>query len=180
MTQGCKPSDAKVKAITEMPQPTTLKDLQTFLGMVQYLSKFSPRIPEIAEPLRDLMKKHPPYTWEPEHNQAFNNIKREIVQAPILKYYDLKKETVLQTDASIKGLGICLLQDGHPVYFASKSLQDTECGYVAIELEALAVAWAMGKFHHFLHASHFTLETDQKLLETILTKSLTEATLQLQ
>ena len=143
------------KAITEMPKPTTLKDLQTFLGMVQYLSKFLPRIAEITEPLRDLMKKHAPYAWGPEHNQAFDNIKREIVQAPILKYYDMKKEKVLQTDASIKGLGACLLQDGHPVYFASKSLQDAECGYVAIELDTLAVAWAMEKFHHFLYASHF-------------------------
>ena len=123
------------------------------------------------------MKKHAPYAWGPEHNQAFNNIKKEIVQAPILRYYDLKKETVLHTDASIKGLGACLLQDGHPVYFASKSLQAAEHGYVAIELEALAVAWAMEKFHHFLYTSHFTLKTDQKPLETILTKSLTEATL---
>ena len=105
---------------------------------------------------------------------------KEIVQAPILRYYNPKKETVLQTDTSIKGLGACLLQDGHPVYFASKSLQDAECGYIAIELEALAVAGAMEKFHHFLYASHFTLETDQKLLETILTRSLTESTPQLQ
>ena len=67
-----------------------------------------------------------------------------------------------------------------PVYFASKSLQDAECRYVAIGLEGLAVTWAMEKFHHFLYASHFTLETDQKPLETILAKSLTEATLQLQ
>ena len=96
-----------------------LKDIQTFHGMVQCLSKFSPRIAEIAELLRDLTTKHAPYTWGPEHNQAFDNIKREIVQAPILKYYDLKKETVLQTDASIKGLGACLLQDGHPISFAS-------------------------------------------------------------
>ena len=176
MTQGCKPSNTKVKAITEMPRPTTLKDLQTFLGMVQYLSKFSPRIAEIAEPLKDPMKKHAPYAWRPKHNQAFNNIKREIVQTPILKYYDMKKETVLQTDASIKGLDTCLLQDEHPIYFASKSLQDMEHGYIAIELEALAVAWVMKKCHHFLYASHFTLETNQKPLETILTKSLTEAT----
>ena len=56
-TQGRKPSDMKVKAITEIPKLTTLKDLQTFLGMVQYLSKFSPRIAEIAELLRDLTKK---------------------------------------------------------------------------------------------------------------------------
>ena len=163
-----------------MPKPEDLKDLQTFLGMVQYLSKFSPRIAELAEPLRDLMKKHAPYAWGPEHNQAFDNIKKEIVQAPILRYYDPKKETVLQTDASIKGLGACLLQDGHPIYFASKSLQDAEHGYVAIELETLAVAWVMEKFHHFLYASHFTLETNQKPLETILAKSLTEATPQLQ
>ena len=78
---------------------------------------------------------------------------------------------------SIKGLGACLLQDGHPVYFASRSLQDSECGHVAIELEAVAVAWAMEKFHHFLYASHFTLETNQKPLETVFTKSMTEATL---
>ena len=179
-TQGHKPSDMKVKAITEMPTPTTLKDLQTFLEMVQYLSKFSPRIAEIAEPLRDLMKKHAPYAWGSEHNHAFNSIKKEIFQAPILRYYDSKKETVLQTDASIKGLGTCLLQDGYPIYFAGKSLQDAECRYVAIELAALAVAWAMETFHHFLYASHFTLETDQKLLETILVKSLTEATPRLQ
>ena len=126
------------------------------------------------------MKKHAPYAWGSEHNQAFFNIKREIVQAPILKYYDLKKETVLQTDASIKGLGACLLQDGHPIYFASKSLQDAEHGYVAIKLEVLAVAWVMEKFHHFLYVSHFTLDINQKPLKTILTKSLTEATPQLQ
>ena len=148
-THGCKPSDTKVKAITEMLKPTNLKDLQTFLGMVQYLSKFSPRIAEIAEPLWDLMKKHAPYAWGPEHYHAFDSIKKEILQAPILRYYDLQKETVLQTDASIKGLGTCLLQDGHPIYFASKSLQDVECRYVALELEALAVTWAMKKFITF-------------------------------
>ena len=123
-TQGHKPSNTKTKAITEMPKPAYLKGLQTFLGMVQYPSKFSPRIAEIAELLHDLTKKHAPYVWGPEHNQAFDSIMKEIVQAPILKYYDPKKVTFLQTDASSKGLGACLLQDGHPVYFASKSLQD--------------------------------------------------------
>ena len=175
-TQGCKSSNTKVKAITGMPKPVNLKDIQTFLGMVQYLSKFSPRIAEIAELLWDIMKKHAPFAWGPEHNHAFDSIKKEIVQAPILRYYDPKKEIVLQTDGSIKGLGTCLLQDRHPVYFASKLLQDAEHRYVTIEIEALTVAWAMEKFHHFLYASHFTLETDQKPLETILAKSLTEAT----
>ena len=159
--QGHKPSDTKVKAITEMPKPANLKDLQTFLGMVQYLSNFSSRIAEIAEPLCDLMKKHALYAWGPEDKQAFDSIKKEIVQAPIQRYYNPTKATVLQTDASTKGLGTCLLQDRHPIYFASKSLHDAECGYVTIELEALAVTWAMEKFHHFLYASCLTLETYQ-------------------
>ena len=80
----------------------------------------------------------------------------------------------------MKGLGTCLLQDQKPVYFASKALTETQCGYVAIEIESLTVAWAMEKFHHFLYASHFILETDQKPLEAILSKSLNQATPQLQ
>ena len=62
-------------------------------------------------------------------------------------------------------------QDQNPVYFVSKVLTETQRGYVAIEIESLAVAWAMEKFHHFLYASHFILETDQKPLEAILSKS---------
>ena len=149
--------------------------------MVQYLSKFSPRIAKIAEPLWDLMKKHAPYAWGPKHNQAFDNIKREIVQAPILKYYDPKKETVLKTDASIKGLGACLLQDGHPVYFASKSLQDAECRYITIELEALAVAWVNGKISSFpICLTFYSGNWSEAIRNHPQTKSLTEATLWLQ
>ena len=107
-------------------------------------------------------------------------MKQEIIRAPILAYYNQKKETVLQTDASIKGLGACLLQDQKSVYFTSKALTETQYGYVAIEIESLAVAWAMEKFHHFLYTSHFILETDQKPLEVILSKSLNQATPRLQ
>ena len=85
-----------------------------------------------------------------EHQEAFNVIKKEIEKAPILAYYDPNKETILQTDTSIKGLGACLMQQGKPVYFGSKALTETQKGYVVIELESLAVLWAMEKFHHFL------------------------------
>ena len=81
---------------------------------------------------------------------------------------------------TIKGLGACLLQDKRPVYFASKALTEVQRGYVAIELESLAVAWAMEKFHHFLYANHYILEADQKPLETILSRSLNQTTPHLQ
>ena len=83
-------------------------------------------------------------------------------------------------DVSIKGLGSCLLQDSKPVYFASKALTDAQKGYVVIEFEALAVVWDMEKFHHFFYASHLLLETDQKPLEALLSKSLNQASPRLQ
>ena len=69
-----------------------------------------------------------------------------------------------------------MLQGERPVYFASKALTEAQKGYIAIEFESLAVAWTMEKFHHFLYASHFILETDQKPLESIFSKSLNQAT----
>ena len=175
-TDGCKPAQSKVSVIVEMPLPRSQKQVQSFIGMVNYLSKFSARLSGLAEPIRELCKDKVPFNWGPEHQAAFKQMKHEIVRAPILAYYKPKKETVLQTDASVKGLGACLLQNQKPVYFASKALTETQHGYVAIEIESLAVAWAMEKFHYFLYAIHFILETDQKPLEAILSKSLNQAT----
>ena len=166
-TVGCKPAQSKISAIVEIPPLTCKKQVQSFIGMVNYLSKFSVRLSEVAEPIRELSKEKVPFNWGPEIQAAFKQMKKEIARAPILAYYNSKKETILQTNASIKGLGACLLQDQKPVYFASKVLTETPKGYVAIQIESLAVAWTMEKFHHFLYASHFILETDLKPLEAI-------------
>ena len=148
--------------------------------MINYLSKFSPRLTELVEPIRELVKEKVPFNWGPEHQESFAMLKKEIIRTPVLAYYNPQKETVLQTDASAKGLGACLLQDEKPIYFASKALTDTQRAYVAIEIESLAVAWAVKIFHHFLYGCHFILETDQKPLEAILSRSLNQATPRLQ
>ena len=127
-----------------------------------------------------MSKEKVPFNWGPEHDEAFQLIKKEITTAPILAYYNPNKPTILQTNASCKGLGACLLQNEKPVYFASKALTETQKGYVAIELESLAVTWVMEKFHHFLYGNEFTLEMDQKPLEAILSKSLNQVTPRLQ
>ena len=140
--------------------------------MINNLSKFSVSLLELAKPIRELVKEKVPFNWGPEHQEAFNLMKREIAKTPILAYYNPRRQTVLQTDTSVKGLGTCLMQEERPVYFASKALTEAQNGYVAIEIESLAVALAMKKFHHFLYTSHFILETDQKPLEAILAKTL--------
>ena len=163
-----------------MPPPSSKKEVQSFIGMINYLTKFLPRLTELSEPIRELIKEKVPFNWGPEHQESFNMLKKELVRAPVLTYYNPQKETVLQTDASTKGLGACLLQDEKPIYFASKALTETQRGYVAIEIESLTVAWAVEKFHHFLYGCHFILETDQKPLEAILSRSLNQVTPQLQ
>ena len=164
-TCGHEQSKDKVSAITAMPSPTNKKQVQSFIGMINYLSKFSPRLSNLAEPIRVLSKDKVPFNWGPEHQAAFIQMKKEIASAPVLTYYNPKKQTTLQKDASIKGIGDCLLQDDRPAYFASRALTDAQKGYEAIELEALAVACAMEKFHHFLYASHFLLELTRNHLK---------------
>ena len=177
---GRKPVQSKIKAIQEMPAPQCKKQVQSFIAMVNYLSKFSARLSELTEPIRDLCKEKVPFNWGPEHDGVFQLIKKEIAAAPILAYYNPMKPTVLQTDASCKGLGACLLQNQKPVYFASRALLETQKGYVVIELKSLGVAWAIEKFHHFLYGNEFVLKTDQKPLEVILSKGLNQATPRLQ
>ena len=108
-TDGHKPAQSTIKAIQEMPAPQCKKQVQSFIGMVNYLSKFLARILELAEPTRDLCKEKVPFNWRLEHDGAFQLIKKEIAVAPILAYYNPNKPTMLQTDASCKGLGACLL-----------------------------------------------------------------------
>ena len=172
------PNQIKIKYLwlLAMPSLTNRKQVQSFIGMINYLSKFSPWLSEIADPIRELAIEKAPFSWGPEHQSGFTQMKKEIASAPVLAYYNPKKQTVLKTGTSIKGCGVCLLQDEKPVYFASKSITDMQEGYVATELELLAFAWAMEKFHYFLYASHFILETDQKPLEAILSRNINQAT----
>ena len=123
-----------------MPQPKDLKQLQFFLEMVNYLNRYSPRLAEITAPIQDLTNDNVPFLWGLEHTEAFHATKQEIEHAPLLEYYDPRKPTILQMDVGGYGIGCCLLQNGKPVAYASKALQQHEQGYIALECEALAVA----------------------------------------
>ena len=71
--------------------------------MINYLSQFSLRLSELAEQIREMSKDKVPVNWGPEHQTAFTQMKKEIASAPVLTYYNPKKQTTLQTDASVKG-----------------------------------------------------------------------------
>ena len=123
-TDGCKPAQDKIQAIVKMPPPCNKKEVQSFTGMINYLTKFSPHLTKLSDPVRELIKEKVPFNWGPEHQESFEALKKELIRAPILAYYNPRKETVLQTNASTKGLEACLLQDDKPIYFASKALTE--------------------------------------------------------
>ena len=166
----------KVQAVTEMTTPTSVTELQCFLGMCNFLSKFSPRMAEISEPLCQLTCKGIPFIWGPEHTEAFQLLKREISTAPILRYYDTKKACCPANRCMYKRAWSCPPARWTPCVFCIQVTEATQQNYIAIELEALALTCAVQKFHHYLYGTSFTLQTDQKPLQAILSKSLVQAT----
>ena len=125
-TNGHRPSAEKIKAIQDMPVLTIVMELQTLLGMCQYLAKYSARTAEVSEALQQLTCKDTPCIYGPEHDKALKALKKGISAAPTLRYYDPHQPLMLQTDGCSKGLGAVLLQNGQPVYFTSKALHGSQ------------------------------------------------------
>ena len=87
-TDRHKPVQNKITAIVEMPPPSTKKEVQSFIGMINYLTKFLPRLTELSELIRELIKEKVPFNWGPEHQQSFAMLKKELVRTPVLAYYN--------------------------------------------------------------------------------------------
>ena len=177
--EGISPDPAKISDVQSMNSPETKGDLQRFLGLLTYLGMFIPNLSTRAAPLRDLLKDNTPFKWEEDHEHTFQALKMSITPRSIT-YYDVNKPLELEVDASMKGLGACLTQNGKPVAFASKTLTPTQSNYSNIEREMLAVVQGVERFHTYLYGRAFTIVTDHKPLEIICRKPITAAPPRLQ
>ena len=178
---GLKPDPDKVTAIKNMPKPTTKPEVLTLLGFVNYLSKFLPKLSDVSAPLRELTTDQSKFTWAKQHDEAFATIQHLVIQHPVLKFYSTEEEITIQTDASNKGLGAVLLQNGQPVAFASRTLSPTEQRYATIEKECLGTVFACERFNQYLAPREkISVETDHKPLKSIFKKSLLSAPCRLQ
>jgi len=115
--KGLSPDQEKIAVIRDMPVPQSHADLQRFLGMVTYASKFILLFSNHTDPLRQLLHKNVDWQWNTEQQEALNHLKALLQSAPTLKYFDTAGKAWIQTDSSSKGLGACLLQDGRPIAF---------------------------------------------------------------
>lgn len=130
--EGLQIDPEKVKAIIAMPAPSDKDGVRRFLGLVQYVTKFIPKLSEIDVPLRSLLKSDVDFTWEHEHESSFQQLKHMCSMPPVLAYYDVNKPVEIECDASKDGLGAVLLQDEYAVAYASRSLTDTVKRYAQI------------------------------------------------
>ena len=177
---GLKPDPEKVKAITNMPNPTDKHGIQRLLGSLNFLRGFIPNISCVTEPLRVLLKADTVWTWDHEQDAAMDEIKKVLTSTPVLKYFDVKEETTLQVDSSQSGLGAVLLQKGQPVAYASRALTETEQNYPQIDKELLAIVFGCEKFHSYVYGRPIDIQTDHNPLVTIVKKSLHKASPRLQ
>ena len=177
---GIHPDPAEVQAIHDLTPPTNAAQLQSFLGLITYLSAYIPNLSQKTAPLRQLLRDDNEFQWQPTHKAAFDNLKKQISEANSLTYFDPKKQTILQVDASQEALGAALVQDERIVAYASKSLTDTEKRYANMECELLACVFATECFHNYIYGKPVIIESDHKPLEMIAKKHLSAAPARLQ
>ena len=148
--------------------------MKSFLGLVNYLNRFSPHLAQLSDLLRQICRKSEEFQLTEAVHVAFSRTKEEISKNVTLPYLNPNSSMTLQTDASKKGLGAVLLQNSKPVMFAPRALTGSERNYQNLERQCLATIWGMEKFHYFLYGKEFTLETDQKPLVSIYRKHMVE------
>ena len=171
--QGLKPTERKVEAIKQAPEPTNVTELKAFLGLVNYYGRFLQNLSSLLEPLYTLLQKDKPWKWTGKERKAFEETKKKLLASRFFTHYDLSKPLRLSCDASSSGVGACLshvMEDGteQPVAFASWTLSPTEKKYAQLEKEALALIFGVRQFHKYLIGRSFTLVTDHRPLLKIL------------
>ena len=177
----------KWEVIQQWPSPTNVKELQSFVGSVNYLSKFIPYLSDLRRPLQELLKKENEFCWMSIHDEAFKKLKSAIVKDMTLKYFDANLPIYVETDASKEGIGVVLMQPNpniqnmskttvpnnlRYVYYASKTLTATESNYSNIEREMLGMVFSVLHFKHFTYGQQVTVITDHKPLITLFKKNI--------
>ena len=170
--EGLKPDPEKIRAILEMPDPTDTDAIKRLTGMLNFLSPFIPNKSSVIGPVSSLLKAGTPWNWGPSQKSAMKNVKSILASEPTLRLFDPALPVTIQADASSTGLGACLLQQGQPVAYASRALNNSETGYAQIEKELLAILFAATKFHHYIYGAQVQVESDHKPLEAIMRKPL--------
>lgn len=126
----------------------------------------------VARPLYTLLKKDVPFVWNKHANEAFEKLKVQIMTLPTLAFPNPRLPYDIHCDCSDTSMGACLVQEGRPVAYASKSLNSAQSNYNTTEKECKAVVWSLQYFHPYVYGANFTVYTDHAALKSILSKKM--------
>nr|XP_054759405.1 uncharacterized protein K02A2.6-like [Lytechinus pictus] len=168
-SQGLQPVKEKIEPIINAPKPKNVTELRSFLGMVQFYSRFLPDLASVLAPLHKLLQKEQKWEWSKAQQEAYEKCKRMLTSDALLVHYDNRRELKMYCDASSYGVGAVIshvMDNGEtkPIAFASRTLTKSERNYAQIEKEALGIIFGIKKFHQYLLGRNFTLITDHKPL----------------
>ncbi|QRW11768.1 Retrotransposable element Tf2 protein [Ceratobasidium sp. AG-Ba] len=170
--EGISMEEEKIKAIMDWGAPRKIKEVQAFLGFVNFYRRFIAEFSKIARPLHDLTKKDTRFEWNQECQQAFEEIKKRVSQDPVLIHPDPDKPFILETNASGTAIGAILSQRGedgylHPIAYLSKSYNDAQRNYDTANKELLAIVESLKHWRIYLEGTILpvTVFTDHRNLE---------------
>lgn len=166
---GLRPDPEKLQFIRDLPLPDDVSQLRAFLGAINWYGNFIPNLKNLRGPLDDMLKKDTRFEWNDDRIKAFKRLKQALHSDLALTHYDPSKPLVVAADASSYGIGAALMHrcdDGSlkPIQYAATTFNDAERRYAQVEREALALVYAVKKFHRYIYGRHFELHTDHKPL----------------
>lgn len=168
-----RPDEEKVTSITNFPVPTSVRQMRRFIGMCGYYGKFVENYSTICSPLTDTIKRNGKFVMTPEALQAFDVLKSALVSAPVLVHPDFRRPFTIHCDASMYGIGACLMQkdengNDKAICYFSKKLSKAQKNYSVTELECLAVVLAVEKFRPYVELQEFSVITDHSALKWLM------------
>ncbi|TYK21579.1 pol protein [Cucumis melo var. makuwa] len=169
-SEGVSVDPAKIEAVTNWPRPSTVSEIHSFLGLAGYYRRFVEDFSRITSPLTQLTRKGTPFVWSPACESSFQELKQKLVTAPVLTVPHGSGSFVVYSDASKKGLGCILMQQGKVVAYASRQLKSHEQNYPTHDLELAAVVFALKIWRHYLYGEKIQIFTDHKSLKYFFTQ----------
>ena len=174
--EGISPDPEKVAAISQMPVPETVQEVRILVGMAGFYRKFVEHFSDIVKPLTSVTRKGMRFTWGPDQQTAFETVKKELTEAPVLTHVNMMLPFNLYTDASGYAVGAVLMQvlpEGEKVIqYLSRQLSPTQVRWSTIEKEAYAIIFAINKLRPYLWGSPITVFTDHKPLSSLFTSEM--------
>jgi hypothetical protein len=161
----------KVKDVLNWMPPTTALEIQSFLGLARYYRQFIKDFSKIAKLMMKMLEKNKDFEWTAECQASFEEIRKCLTSAPVLVLLDLTKKFDIYCDASRRGLGCVLMQEGQVVCYASRQLRKHEENYPTHDLELAVVVHALKIWRHYLIGHRCEIYSDDKSLKYIFTQN---------